>query len=71
MAGMAEPSDVDAVRARSFGAVAASHDTSSAHLILPPEVRDSLTTEVTATLTGYGDDVELAMVTDLVTAVRR
>lgn len=46
-------------------------NTSSAHLILPPEVRADLTEEVTVTLTGYGDDVELAMVTDLVTAVRR
>jgi hypothetical protein len=36
----------------------------SAHLILPPEVRDDMTAELIATLTGYGDEIELAMVTD-------
>jgi SAM-dependent methyltransferase len=46
-------------------------NTTSAHLILPPEVRDDLTAELIATLTGYGDGIELAMTTDLATAVRR
>jgi SAM-dependent methyltransferase len=46
-------------------------NTTSAHLILPAEVRDDMTAELVATLTGYGDEIELAMVTDLVTAVRR
>ena len=46
-------------------------NTTSAHLILPPEVRDGLTAELITTLTGYGDDVELAMTTDLATAIRR
>jgi SAM-dependent methyltransferase len=45
-------------------------NTSSAHLILPPEIRDSLTAELLTTLTSQGDGVELAMVTDLTTAVR-
>ncbi len=45
-------------------------NTTSAHLILPPEVRDALTTELTATLAGYGDDIELAMITLLITGVR-
>jgi SAM-dependent methyltransferase len=46
-------------------------NTSSAHLILPPEVRDDLTAELVATLAGYGDDVVLEMTTDLATAIRR
>jgi SAM-dependent methyltransferase len=46
-------------------------NTSSAHLILLPEVRDDLTAEVTAALTGYGEDVALEMTTDLATAIRR
>jgi hypothetical protein len=46
-------------------------NTTSAHLILPPEVRDSMTVELIATLTCYGDEIELAMTTDLATAVRR
>jgi SAM-dependent methyltransferase len=46
-------------------------NTTSAHLILPPEVRDDMTGELIATLTGYGDEIELAMTTDLATAVRR
>jgi SAM-dependent methyltransferase len=46
-------------------------NTTSAHLILAPEVRDEMTVELIATLTGYGDDVELAMTTDLAMAVRR
>jgi SAM-dependent methyltransferase len=46
-------------------------NTTSAHLILPPEVREDLTAELVTTLTGYGDEVEVAMSTDLATAVRR
>jgi SAM-dependent methyltransferase len=46
-------------------------NTTSAHLILSPEVRDELTAELIAALTGYGDEIELAMTTELVTAVRR
>jgi SAM-dependent methyltransferase len=46
-------------------------NTTSAHLILPDEVRDEMTAELIETLTGYGDVVELAMRTDLATAVRR
>ena len=46
-------------------------NTTSAHLILPPEVRDDMTAELIATLTGYGDEIELAMTTDLAMAVRR
>jgi SAM-dependent methyltransferase len=46
-------------------------NTTSAHLILPPEVRADLTAELTTTLTGYGDEIELAMATDLATGVRR
>jgi SAM-dependent methyltransferase len=49
----------------------ASINTTSAHLILPSEVRDDLTAELVATLTGYGDEIELAMNTVLATAVRR
>jgi len=33
-------------------------NTTSAHLILPPEVRDDMTAELIATLTGYGDEIE-------------
>jgi SAM-dependent methyltransferase len=46
-------------------------NTSSAHLIMLREVRDDLTAELLATLTGYGDDVLLEMTTDLATAIRR
>jgi SAM-dependent methyltransferase len=46
-------------------------NTTSAHLILAPEVRDDMTVELIATLTGHGDEIELAMNTDLATAVRR
>lgn len=46
-------------------------NTTSAHLILPAEVRADMTAELVATLGGLGADVELAMFTDLVTAVRR
>jgi SAM-dependent methyltransferase len=46
-------------------------NTTSAHLILPPQTRDALTAELIATLTGYGDEIELAMTTALATAVRR
>jgi SAM-dependent methyltransferase len=46
-------------------------NTTSAHLILLPEARDDLTAELIATLTGYGDEVELAMTTDLAIAMRR
>jgi SAM-dependent methyltransferase len=46
-------------------------NTTSAHLILPAEVRDDMTAELTGTLTGYGDDVELVMTTELAAAVRR
>jgi SAM-dependent methyltransferase len=46
-------------------------NTTSAHLVLPPEVREDMTAELTATLTGYGDEIELAMSTDLAIAVRR
>ncbi len=46
-------------------------NTTSAHLILPPEVRDDMTVELIARLTGYGDEIELAMTTDLAIAVRR
>ncbi len=46
-------------------------NTTSAHLILPPEAREDLTAELITTLTGYGDEIELAMVTELATGVRR
>lgn len=46
-------------------------NTTSAHLVLPVEVRDDITAAMTAELGSYGDAVELAMVTLLVTAVRR
>lgn len=46
-------------------------NTTSEHLILPREVRDDLTAELIATLSGYGDEVELAMTTELATGVRR
>ena len=46
-------------------------NTTSPHLILSPEVREDLTAELVATLTGYGDDVVLEMSTDLATAIRR
>ncbi len=46
-------------------------NTTSAHLILPREVRDGMTAELIATLSGYGDDVDLAMTTDLATGIRR
>jgi SAM-dependent methyltransferase len=46
-------------------------NTTSAHLILPDEVRDDLSAELIETLTGYGDEIELAMTTDLATAIRR
>jgi SAM-dependent methyltransferase len=46
-------------------------DTTSAHLILPSEARDDLTVELIAALTGYGDEIELAMTTDLAMAVHR
>jgi hypothetical protein len=46
-------------------------NTSSAHLILPPEVRDDMTAELIETLSRYGDEIELAMITDLATAIRR
>lgn len=34
-------------------------NTTSAHLILPPEVRDDMTAELTATLTDYADEIQL------------
>jgi SAM-dependent methyltransferase len=46
-------------------------NTTSAHLILPDHVRDGMTAELIKTLTGYGDEIELAMTTDLATAIRR
>jgi hypothetical protein len=46
-------------------------NTTSAHLILPPEVRDDMAAELIATLTGYGDEIELAMSTELAMAVHR
>jgi SAM-dependent methyltransferase len=46
-------------------------NTTSAHLILPSEVRAALTADLTATLTGYGDEIDLAMTTLLITGVRR
>lgn len=46
-------------------------DTMSAHLILPPEVREDLTAELIAALSVHGDGIDLAMTTDLATAVRR
>jgi SAM-dependent methyltransferase len=46
-------------------------NTTSAHLVLPAEVRDDMTAELIATLTGYGDHVVLEMTTDLATALRR
>jgi SAM-dependent methyltransferase len=46
-------------------------NTTSAHLILPAEVREDMTIELIATLTGYGDEIELAMTTSLAVAVRR
>jgi hypothetical protein len=44
---------------------------SAARLILSPEARDDMTAELIATLTTYGDEIELAMTTDLAMAVRR
>ncbi|GAA5179766.1 class I SAM-dependent methyltransferase [Rugosimonospora acidiphila] len=58
-------------RAMSVADLVARVNTTSAHLILPPEVRDDLTAEVTATLTGYSDEIELVMTTELATGVRR
>ena len=46
-------------------------NTTSAHLILSPEARDDVTAELIATLTRYGDEIELAMTTDLAMAVGR
>ena len=46
-------------------------NTTSAYLILPPEARDDLTAELIATLTRFGGEIELAMTTDLATAMRR
>ena len=46
-------------------------NTTSPHLILAPAVRQDLTAELIATLTAYGDGIELAMTTDLATAVCR
>ncbi len=46
-------------------------NTTSAHLILPPEERDDLTAELVTTLTGFGDGIDLAMSTNLATGVRR
>jgi SAM-dependent methyltransferase len=46
-------------------------NTTSAHLILPAEVRDDLTAELIATLSGYGPDIVLDMRTDLATALRK
>jgi SAM-dependent methyltransferase len=46
-------------------------NTTSAQLILPPKVRDDMTAELIATLTGYGDEIELAMTTYLAMAERR
>lgn len=46
-------------------------NTTSAHLILPDEIRDDMSAELIETLTGYGDKIELAMTTDLATAIRR
>jgi hypothetical protein len=46
-------------------------NTTSAHLILPAQVRDDMTAELLATLTGYGEDVVLEMTTELATAIRR
>lgn len=80
MTGMAETPDPTGVRARSFGPVAASYDT------FRPRYPDRLVDDVVAMLpgrrvleigagtgnaTGYGDEIELDMVTDLVTAIRR
>ena len=46
-------------------------NTTSAHLILPDKVRDDMTADLIETLTGYGDEIELNMTTDLATAIRR
>jgi SAM-dependent methyltransferase len=46
-------------------------NTTSAHLILPPDVRDDMTAEMLATLSSYGDEIELSMITRLATALRR
>jgi SAM-dependent methyltransferase len=46
-------------------------NTTSAHLILSPEVREDMTAELMAKLTGYGDDVVLEMRTELAAALRR
>lgn len=46
-------------------------NTTSPHLILRPEQREDMTVELIATLSGYGDEIELSMTTDLATAVRR
>ncbi len=55
----------------SVGDYVARINTTSAHLILSPEARDDMTAELIATLTTYGDEIELAMTTDLAMAVRR
>lgn len=57
-------------RRMSVGDYLARINTTSAHLILPPQVRDDLTDELTTTLASYGDDIELTMATDLATAIR-
>ena len=46
-------------------------NTTSAHLVLPREVRDDMTAELIETLTGFGDEVELTMSTELDVAVHR
>jgi hypothetical protein len=46
-------------------------NTTSAHLILPSEVRDEMTCELIAALSGHDDEIELTMTTDLAVAVRR
>ena len=46
-------------------------NTTSAHLILSDQARDEMTAELIETLTSYGDEIELAMTTDLATAIRR
>jgi hypothetical protein len=46
-------------------------NTTSAHLILSSETREDMTAELIAMLTADGDEIELAMITDLALAVRR
>jgi SAM-dependent methyltransferase len=46
-------------------------NTTSQHLVMSPEVREVMSAELVATLTGYGDEIELAMRTELATAIRR